>query len=455
MSQTPRLFLAATGSAMMRTAVVGMLAIVLLATGSAAGAAVRAGGIGTAGAASTFGKAVEVPPPPQSPATGRADSLATVSCAQPTWCAAGGAYFDKSGYLQPMVIAQVRGHWTRPVELQLPDNRATVEESGVNGIACASAGNCVAVGSYVYSSGGGRYAPFIAADVSGTWRPAFQAWLPANAEEPVFAELSGVSCTAQRNCTAVGWYFDKAGNQQLMVVTEINGTWRQAKEIAAPTNAASPVSAIGSGISCYHSGDCVAVGGDQGKSGQFLPLTFKESDGVWHRATTVLLPAKAAGGSLQSAPLDSVSCTSTGACLAVGNYLTGSRYRPMAVSGSKGLGARAAEVTALPTAAGRDPYQSLLYAVSCVSASSCVAAGQVSQNNAQPFYAMSLQWQRGRWGGAQVIAAPGATAKNTRHQDALLWALSCYHSGYCVTVGEYNYQAALDLNGASMAAVRG
>jgi hypothetical protein len=437
---------------LMTGAVAGALVTGLLAIAPASGAVVRAGAVG---AASTFGKAVELPPPPQSPATGRADSLDAVSCAQPSWCGAGGAYFDQAGNLQPMVTAQVRGHWTRPAELQLPDNRATVEESGVNGIACTSAGNCVAVGSYVYTASGGRYTAFIATDVNGAWRRAFAVWLPANTAEPAFDELSGVSCTARGSCTAVGWYFDKAGNQQLMVIMETKGTWGRAKEIAAPTNAASPVSAIGTGISCYRSGDCVAVGGDKSKSGQFLPLTFRESAGVWHRATTVLLPAKAAGGTLQSAPLDSVSCAATGACLAVGNYLTGSVYRPMAVSGSKGLGTRAAEVTALPAAAGRDPYQSLLYAVSCASATSCVAAGQVSQKNAQPFYAMSLQWQRGHWGGAQVIAAPGATAKNSKHQDAQLWSLSCYRTGYCVTVGEYNYQAALDLNGASMAAVRG
>jgi hypothetical protein len=120
-----------------------------------------------AGTNGTFGKAVELPPPPQSPTTGRADSLDAVSCAQPTWCGAGGEYFDKTEYLQPMVTTQVRGHWTRPTELQLPDNRATREFSGVNGIACASSGNCVAVGSYVYSGGSGRYTAFIAADVGG------------------------------------------------------------------------------------------------------------------------------------------------------------------------------------------------------------------------------------------------------------------------------------------------
>ena len=353
-----------------------------------------------------------------------------------------------------MVTTQIRGHWTRPVELQLPDNRATQEYSGVNGIACTSAGNCVAVGSYVYSGGSGRYTPFIAADVAGTWRPAFEVWLPANTAEPAFAELGGVSCTSQRNCATVGWYFDKAGNQQLMVITETNGAWGRAREIAAPTNAASPVGAIGLGISCYRSGYCEAVGGDKSKSGPFLPLTFRESAGVWHRATAVLLPPKAAGGGLQSAPLDSVSCAASGACLAVGNYLVGSQYRPMAVSGSNGLGTRSSEVTALPATAGRDPYQSQLYAVSCASASSCVATGQVSQRNAQPFYGLSLVWQHGHWGGAQVVTAPGSTAKNSGRQDVQLWSLSCYRTGYCVTVGEYDYQAALDLNGASMAAVR-
>ena len=96
----------------------------------------------------------------------------------------------------------------------------------------------------------------------------------------------------------------------------------------------------------------------------------------------------------------------------------------------------------------------MLSAVSCVSASNCVAIGQVSPTNAQPFYGMALQWRRGHWGGAQVIEAPGVTAKNSKNQDVQLSSVSCKRTGYCVTVGDYNYQTSLILNGASMAAVR-
>jgi hypothetical protein len=53
-----------------------------------------------------------------------------------------------------------------------------------------------------------------------------------------------------------------------------------------------------------------------------------------------------------------------------------------------------------------------------------------------------------------VIQPPGVTAKNSKYQNVQLWSVSCNRTGYCVTVGEYDYQASLDLNGASMAAVR-
>jgi hypothetical protein len=424
---------------------------------AAALTALPASGAATASPAgtATFGGAVELPAPPQHPASGRADSLSAVSCATPAWCAAGGEYFDASGDLWPMVTAQVRGRWTHPAELQLPDNQTGIEFSGINGLACPAAGDCVAVGSYSFTGGGGRYTAFIATDVAGTWQPAWEAWLPANAAEPQSAQLNGISCTGPRTCVASGWYFDGSGNQQLMVITETNGTWARAREIAAPSNAAHPVSVASTGISCYRSGDCVAVGGYRLSSGEIQPLTFRQSGGTWHQATAVALPANAAGGQLQGAPLNSVSCATTGFCVAVGSYLTGSRYRPIAVTGSGGLGGRAAEVTALPGAAGRDPYLSDLFSVSCASASSCVATGQVAADNAQPFYPLALQWHKGRWGSAQTIGLPGVTAKNAKRQDGVLWSVSCYRTGYCVTVGEYDYQASLDLNGASMAAVRG
>jgi hypothetical protein len=430
-----------------------LIAVVITMAAIAALPSSGAAAVISAGTA-TFGPAAELPPPPQQPASGRADSLSAVSCAEPSWCGAGGEYFDSNGDLWPMVAAQVHGRWKRPAELQLPDNQAGLESSVINGIACPAAGDCTAVGSYTFTGGGGRYTAFIATEVAGTWQPAWEAWLPANTAEPPFAQLNGISCTGQRTCTASGWYFDESGNQQLMVVTETNGDWGQAREIAAPPNAVHPVSVVSSGISCYRGGDCVAVGGYKIASGEIQPLTFRESGGSWHRATAVRLPANAAGGQLQGAPLNSVSCTATGFCIAVGSYLTGSRYRPMAVTGSGGLGARAGEVTTLPDAAGRDPYLSELFAVSCASASSCVAVGQVAQKNAQPFYPQALQWQKGHWGSAQVIRLPGATAKNAKRQNGLLWSVSCYRTGYCEAVGEYDYRASLDLNGASMATVR-
>src|SRR5260370_16680137 len=52
------------------------------------------------------------------------------------------------------------------------------------------------------------------------------------------AQVSSVSCGSAGNCSAGGWYTDSTGYEQLMVVSEGNGTWQNAIEVpgsAPPT----------------------------------------------------------------------------------------------------------------------------------------------------------------------------------------------------------------------------
>ncbi len=59
----------------------------------------------------------------------------------------------------------------------LPPNAAAQPYSQVNGIACVSAGNCVAVGDYEYGKSNSLQA-FIATEYRGKWARAFAPRLP-------------------------------------------------------------------------------------------------------------------------------------------------------------------------------------------------------------------------------------------------------------------------------------
>ena len=159
-----------------------------------------------------------------------------------------------------MVATQSHGRWSRGVPLVLPAGAAAQPYAQVNGLACRSAGNCVAVGDYEYGRSRNLQA-FIAIESHGKWARAFTPRLPANASSPASAQLEAVACTRDGSCAAVGSYQDSSGNAQTMVLAKPPaGPWRQATEIGSPPNAAANPDAFMTGIACSGPGTCVAVG---------------------------------------------------------------------------------------------------------------------------------------------------------------------------------------------------
>lgn len=83
--------------------------------------------------------------------TGGAAILVSVSCAPPGYCAASGYYLDSSGHGQAYVVVGRNGHWGTATKV--PGLRALeAVGSGVNSVSCASAGTCVAGGSYQHGT---------------------------------------------------------------------------------------------------------------------------------------------------------------------------------------------------------------------------------------------------------------------------------------------------------------
>ena len=109
-------------------------------------------------------------------------------------------------------------------------------------------------------------APVIATQAGGAWGAVEEVLLPVDAAlEPDFGYLSSVSCPPSGPCVAVGSYRESSDNWEAMLATGL--VLGAAMEIAPPANAASNPLAYLHSVSCPSSGPCVAVGGYIDSSG--------------------------------------------------------------------------------------------------------------------------------------------------------------------------------------------
>jgi hypothetical protein len=373
--------------------------------------------------------------PPASTRVARSAGLFSVACTAAGTCTAGGNYQAAGRQIEPMVAAQWHGHWSRAIPLVLPAGAAAQPYAQVNGIACRSAGNCVAVGDYEYGRSRNLQA-FIVTESRGRWAQAFTPRLPANASSPVSAQLAAVTCTRDGSCAAVGGYQDSSGNAQSMVVAKPPaGPWRQATEIASPPNAAGNPDAFMTGIACSGPGMCVAVGNYSVSPTQFEAMGAVELRGAWHRATEIAAPRGAIASTFTA--VTSVSCLAAGPCLGVGQYaVSATQSRAMVVTESKGRFGRASAVTAVPPGASAHP-SSYLLGVSCRPSGACFAVGG-GRNRAGHSVAMYLVRSGGRWRAAFLASPDGATAG--QRQLSALNAVSCTGRAHCSAVGYYHDQ---------------
>jgi hypothetical protein len=373
-----------------------------------------------------FGRATEIKPP----ANGAADPdsiLIAVACSGRGDCSAGGSYNDADGNGQAMAVTQAHGRWARAVEIRLPANVAADPYAQVNGVACTSAGNCVAVG--YYRTTAGYDAGFIATQAGGMWGQARQATPPANAAAAA-AGLYGVACTSARSCQAVGSYTDQAKQDEAMVIGETRGRWSRGAELSAPRGAPANPGASLAAISCVRAGECAAGGyyyTSLASEDDYVAMGITESHGKWGRATKLRLPAKAVA---HESAITGVSCASGGECLGAGGYTTkDSSFYGMALAESGGRWSSAKTVATPAHALNAD-----LYGISCASARLCVAAGGYG-TTASNVLAYLVTWSDGRWRDAGGVSLPSNAESSTPR--SFFYAVGCAGDGYCAAVGYY------------------
>jgi hypothetical protein len=232
------------------------------------------------------------------------------------------------------------------------------------------------------------------------------------------SELNGVSCISSRFCVAVGTYTkDKKG----LTLAEIwNGlTWTVQP---TPNPAKSPLSNLES-VSCTSTTNCLAVGSTYEKPPCFdctPPITTLAelwTDGAW-KLTAPIAPKA------ENSYLFSVSCISADACYAVGYY-----------EPTFGTDLNLAEFWNGTAWSDQDIPPSAtdfsqLYSVSCTTIDSCTAVG-TSKNSSDVYSTFAERWGGSKW-------AIEATPDPTNADGSVLYAVSCASAQQCVAVGEWS-----------------
>jgi hypothetical protein len=297
---------------------------------------------------------------PPGPAHARAAGVFSVSCAVATRCVAAGSYRTSTGALRPFVDQLVGHTWTATT---VPFPKQT--SSWLSGVSCPSTTTCVAVGTWSQSPDPSTYcaAPcgsgvFVDQLVGTKWT---ETGLPTPKGE-VNPEFNDVSCWSTSRCIAVGSFF-RSGNFYGFIETKNASIWR-ASSAGAPSGGAWADLAS---VDCTTASACVAVGSFQ-ETSQLPLVETGGANGPWTASGPAGTSTSMWGG------YNSVSCTSSTSCVAVGTDGT------HALVASGHLSTTAPTALTLPT--GMDGVT--LNAVSCPHVGVCVSGGQSFSSSADP-----------------------------------------------------------------------
>ena len=151
------------------------------------------------------------------------------------------------------------------------------------------------------------------------------------------------------------------------------------------------------------------------------------------RTRSVLIAPPSGAAVPNMATLHAVACPLTGGCWGVGDFqLPGELTQPMVVLRSLGHWGKASSIQ-LPSGAYPKGYASLS-AVSCATATTCVAVGTYNQ---LPMVAFEVQ---GRWDRARAIVLPRDAARGSA-RTGYAGAVTCDPRARCTLVGNYTTAA--------------
>jgi hypothetical protein len=404
---------------------------------------VGAAGVAVAASASASSWTLASAPLPTLPG----GQIRAVSCSSAGACTAVGTFTGPAGINRTLAERWNGRTWQQQSspDPALDTNAAVLPD--LTGVSCPASNYCEAVGFYQLSNSD--------VAIAQAWNG--RGWKSQQVRVPVGAtsvELDQVSCVSSRFCEAVGSYDDSFGDTLAFAARWDGASWHL-QQAASPATTASVELA---GVSCVSPKFCEAAGGSQASG-----ITFAER---WNGTSWQLQAVPGTGGA------NAVSCVSVTLCEAVGSagaeQWNGSSWKaqpvPAQITGLTGVScvsAKFCETVGLLLSGGSDlgaaakwngsawkmqsmpnPAKSTdtsLRGVSCVTASSCKAAGFFEISRGSDPVAVAEAWRGKSWQ-LQAAAKPaGATTSS-------LTSVSCASASFCEAVGSADDSAGSPAN---------
>jgi hypothetical protein len=388
--------------------------------------------VAPAGASGSWARALEVPGSGNLNVRNNAQ-VASISCTTSGNCSAGGYFWGSTSNPGAFVVDEVNGVWGNAIEVPgITALAVNVNSAATNAISCSSPGNCAAGGTYSYGVIRGQ--AFVVDEVNGVWGNAIEVPGTNTLNTSTYAMVNAISCSSPGNCSAGGFYSYTYYSTEDFVVNEVDGTWGNVVSLDA-----SNVNTI----SCSSPGNCTIGGEDEtdirNHDGSFLTQASvsTEIDGTWSPAIDI--PGSATLNSGGIASVNSVSCTGTGECSAVGQYENNHSVNPtydgtfQAFVANEVDGNWVKVVEAPRSGVLNRGGNAVLNSVSCASPGNCSAGGEY-QSNKTTGQALVIDEVNGTWKAAEEV--PHASVLNTGGQ-ATVNAVSCSSPGNCSAGGFY------------------
>jgi hypothetical protein len=299
--------------------------------------------------------------------------LHSVSCASARDCVAVGEYETVAHPHGSIPLAEV---WNGRTWTIKPAPAASYD-AGLIKVSCSGPNACVATG---YALGRGQNNWF--ADV---WNG--RSWTLSSAPRPAgttYSSIPGLSCVSVSVCVGVGDYQVNGSSDGLTLAESWGGTRWTIDLTPNPTTGANGSQL--SGVSCGSMNICMAVGTYAKPSNQgSLPLAEMWDGTAWAMTTPV-------NAGPATSVLEGVSCGVGNACTAVGDSITSSGRARTLVERWNGTA-----WTIQPSPTPPRATQTFLGNVSCGSSRACVAVGDYFANPFAPSVPLSLIWNGKTW----------------------------------------------------------
>jgi len=246
-----------------------------------------------------------------------------------------------------------------------------------------------------------------------TTTPAWRVTATPNPTGEKQSRLEGTSCTSPTACTAVGYYKNSSGARLALAEVWNGEEWKE--QVTAKPSGATETELYG--VSCTSISACTAVGSYLNSSGVAVPLAERWNGEAW----SVQEPPSPTGA--KESGLFGVSCASSSACTAVGAYINSAGAYTTLAENWNGTSWSIKE-TPNPTGA----KQGQLLGVSCTSSNACTAVGEYENSEGTNWLAEAVRWNGEKWTLQEPSNPPGS-------HNMWPYSVSCTSASMCILVG--------------------